>query len=458
MFNYYEEKQINNRDLPSEWQSSDVLIELEKFLQENWDNRYSFYNDGDKSKKQQFLSFLSHDDIRTNNYIGTIGFNGQTINIFPKVFREKYLSNDTSKLDTSHMIKNLVLWINYCNKTEYPFINFSTDYDDSTDLKELFISIYIRYIDEVLNRNAYFKYEIIEEDIPTIRGRLNIVDYITKKVPYGKNNTFNCEFSTFDYDNTLNRIIKCTCRLIFNSTSFANQRRIRQILMKLNDVSDVNCVPSDCDKLVFNKSQEVYKTIASMSKMFLMNQLSTFTIDKKDNFCFLFPTESLFEGFIGGFLTEMLEGKATVTLQKSSDYLFEHLLFNSEDFGYFKQLRYDIFVEFKESNRLFILDTKYKMLCRFNNNPNLEDDLLHQLRSEDVYQVLEYANKNDLRDVYLLYPLIRKEDIESSYPIGQCYCRGGQTNIHIIKVPFVFEDDDAKMKSVLKNELEKIFI
>lgn len=458
MFNYYEERQIYNQDLPSEWQSAAVLNELEKFLQENWDNRYLFYNDGDKSKKQQFLSFLSHNDIRTNNYIGTISFNGQTINIFPKVFREKYLSNDTSKLDTSHMIKNLVMWINYCNKTEYPFINFLTNYDDSADLKELFISIYIRYIDEVLSKNAYFKYETVEEDITTIRGRFNIVDYITKKVPFGKSNSFNCEFSTFDYDNTLNRIIKCTCRLIFNFTSLENQRRLRQILMKLNDVSDVNCVPSDCDKLVFNKSQEVYKTIASMSKMFLMNQLSAFTIDKNDNFCFLFPTESLFEGFISGFLKEMLDEKATVVLQKSSDYLFEHLIFNSEDYGSFKQLRYDIFVEFKESKKLFILDTKYKMLPRFSDNPNWKSELLYQLSSNDVYQVLEYANKNDLRDVYLIYPLIRKEDIEPSYPIGKCYCQGGQTNVHIIKVPFVFENDESKMKSLLRSELEKIFI
>ncbi len=106
------------------------------------------------------------------------------------------------------------------------------------------------------------------------------------------------------------------------------------------------------------------------------------------------------------------------------------------------KLRYDIFVEFKDSKKIFILDTKYKMLCRFNDNPNLVDDLLHQLSSDNVYQVLEYANKNDLRDVYLLYPLIRKEDIESSYPIGQSYCQKGQTNVHIIKVPFVFEDDE----------------
>lgn len=410
-----------------------------------------------KTKNNSSCRFLPHDGIRTNNYIGTICFNGETINIFPKVFREQYLNNDTSKLEISHMIRNLAAWINYCNKTEYPFINFETDIDDSNDLKELFISIYIRYVDEVISRNAYFKYETIEDDINTIRGRFNVADYITKKVPYMKYDSFNCKFSTFDYDNALNRIIKCTCRLIFNYTSFENQRRIRQILMKLNDVSDVNCVPSDCDRLVLNKSQETYKTILSMCKMFLMNQLSTFTIGKNDNFCFLFPIESLFEGFIGGFLTEMLDGIATVTLQKSSDYLFEHLLFNSEDYGCFKKLRYDIFVEFKNPKKLFILDTKYKMLPRFANNPNWENDLLLRLNSNDVYQVLEYANKNDLRDVYLLYPLIRKEEVEPSHPIGQSYCQRGQTNVHIIKIPFVFEEDESKIKSVLKMELEKIF-
>lgn len=458
MFNFYEERRIKNSELPSSWQSSSTLNELEKFLQENWDNRKSFYEDGNDGKTQQFLTFLSHDDVRTNNYIGTIGFNGQTINIFPKVFREKYLSNDTSKLDVSHMIKNLVMWINYCNKTEYPFINFSTDCDETSNLKELFISIYIKYVDEILNRNAYYKYETVKEDISTIRGKFVIKDYMMKKIPQGKSNYFNCEFSTFEYDNSLNRIIKCVCRLVFNSTSFDNQRKLRQILMKLNDVSDINCVPSDCDKIVLNKSQESYKTILSMSKMFLMNQLSTFNIDTNDNFCFLFPTESLFEGFIGGFLKEMLEGKATVTLQKNSDYLFEHLFLDLKDFGYFKRLRYDIFVEFKEPKKLFILDTKYKMLPRFIGNPDWEEQLLYELSSSDIYQVLEYANKNDLRDVYLLYPLIRKEDVEPNHPIGQSYCQKGQTNVHIIKLPFIFEDDIESMKNILRKELDKILV
>ena len=35
MFNFYEEREIKNSELPSSWQSSSSLYELEKFLQEN---------------------------------------------------------------------------------------------------------------------------------------------------------------------------------------------------------------------------------------------------------------------------------------------------------------------------------------------------------------------------------------------------------------------------------------
>ena len=44
-----------------------------------------------------------------------------------------------------------------------------------------------------------------------------------------------------------------------------------------------------------------------MSKMFLLNKMSNYTVDTNESFCFLFPTDLLFEGFIGGFLKEVLQ-------------------------------------------------------------------------------------------------------------------------------------------------------
>lgn len=458
MYNFYEEQEIANDKLPKKWQNIDIQNELSDFLQENWNNRYSFYDDANSSRKQQFLSFLAKGKARTNNYIGTIGFNGETINIFPKVFREKHFDNeDTTKLDKKHMIKNLVMWINYCNKTNYPFINFNTEYTDFTDLKELFIVLFINYLEYALARTIFMKYENIDEDISSIKGKLNIKDYVINKIPQGKPYLFNCSYSTFEYDNSVNRIIKYTCRLLLNITSFENQRKLRNIIIQLSDVSDIKCTPNDCNKIILRKDQEQYRVILALCKMFLMNNVSSFEIDSNSNYCFLFPTESLFEGFVGGFIADMLKDKATVILQKSSDYLFDHVLFGEEDFGQFKKLRYDIFVELKDSKKIFILDTKYKMLPQFSGNSTLKDELRDMLSSEDIYQVLEYANKNKLEDVYLLYPLIRSEQIESNHLIGQSFVKNGNVNVHIIKIPFIFEKDESKVINDLKSILISIF-
>ncbi len=72
--NCFEESILENQDLPPSWREQDVLNELETFLQENWNLRYVYYDDDKQEKKQQFISFLSHRAIRTNQYIGTIMF------------------------------------------------------------------------------------------------------------------------------------------------------------------------------------------------------------------------------------------------------------------------------------------------------------------------------------------------------------------------------------------------
>ena len=104
----------------------------------------------------------------------------------------------------------------------------------------------------------------------------------------------------------------------YNSTSKKNQKVLRTILTRLDEVSDVPCKPNDCDGIRLSTMHRNYEIIISMSKMFLLNKMSNYSIDTHDAFCFLFPTELLFEGFIGGFLREVLEDYgAKVRLQES---------------------------------------------------------------------------------------------------------------------------------------------
>lgn len=444
----YEYSKIPNAKLPGSWQSQMALDELLDFLQQNWEQRSVFYEDGEINSKQQFLDFLGSGAIRTKKYIGTIVFNGEQLNIYPRVFSTEKEDHETDDLTQKHLLNNLVKWIEYCNKLEYPFINISSELSDAEDLKELFITLYIGYVRSAIERGLYYQYVDETEDCTSIKGKFDLKDYLISKIPNGQADKFRCTYSNFEFDNAVNRIIKYTCKQLMNITSKKNQKAIRTILTRLNEVTDVRCTPNDCNGIRLSKMHRHYGIIISMSKMFLLNKMSNYTIDTNESFCFLFPTDLLFEGFIGGFLKEVLQdvgGK--VHLQESKMSLVEKIIYKGETSGAAFTMRHDILAEYHD--KVFVLDTKYKEMSRFEDNPDYKETISNEAKQGDLYQVLEYARKRDIQDVYLLYPMYRYEEKEEEFPVAVSESPSGDINVHFIRMPFIFEEDEDKTRQQL---------
>ena len=460
-FNSFEETTIKNTRLPVEWQSQNALDELSEFLQLNWEQRAVFYNDGQVSTRQQFLGFVGQRGIRTNNYIGTIVFKGQQLNIFPKMFRLDRYDSDTSDLSLKHMMKNLVQWIEYCTKLDYPYISMSNELNDSEDLRELFVSLYIRYVKSAIDHGPFYRYEDQTEDCVAIKGKVDYKDYFVKKYPSGNINKFSCSFSTFEFDNALNRIIKHTCKQLLNEVSKANQKILRIILLRLNDVSDVRCTPHDCDCFRLSALHRQYSVILSMSKMFLLNKTASYNVDDTDSFCFLFPTNLLFEGFIGGFIKSFLADTATTTLQASDTALIDDTIIEDTSYGGAFTLKNDILVEMNDG-RCFVLDTKYKQLDRIENTRESATAIQQQISIDDLRQIREYAYKRNLQEGYLLYPIYRFEELDSPQRAtlkGNIEISGNKypIDVHAIRIPFIFEDDVEETKKKLAKAIQSIF-
>lgn len=458
IINEYEEYLMDSEDLPELWQTQKDLDELEAFLQQNWEQRAVFYEDGKVESRQQFLKFLPHQTVKTQNYIGTIVYKGEQLNIFPKVFRKHAGYRHTEKLSQDHLMKNLIKWLEYCTRISYPFINISTELSDAQNLKELFITLYIGYVRNAIERGLYYQYVDETEDISCIKGKFDVKDYFLTKIPNGQADKFRCTYSTFEFDNRVNRVIKYTCKFIMNATeSKRNQKAIRNILIRLNDVSDVQCKPNDCDKVRLSRMQSQYRIIMSMSKMFLLNKTSGYTMDTSESFCFLFPTELLFEGFIGGFMQELIESKGgKVWLQKSEKPLIDNIYMGDKSLGSAFTMKHDILVEFQ--GKVFILDTKYKQVDRFADDPDGVRKLINEeVNQHDVYQVCEYARMRGAEDVYLLYPMFRYEDNEPETPWGTSPGDNQTINIHFVRLPFIFEDDEVATREQLAEVILKLF-
>lgn len=455
MVNCFEFSPIKNKNLPPSWQEYGVLEDLEKFLQSNWEQRSIFYSDGYVTSRQQFIDFDRRDGIKVQNYIGTIIFKGEQLNIFPKVFKEDEDDDDTEKLNISDLINNLAIWLGYCDKLNFPFVSMKGKLSGTENLLELFITVYIHYVKAALNRQGYFQYEDIEETGSFVKGKVDFKDYATRKYPMGLHHKLNYTYSNFMFDNTVNRIVKCTCNILLGLTNQrANKDIIKRLLMRLGDVSDVNCSPYDCDKIHLHTLRSDYRIIMSMSKMFLLNKINTYNAGITEAFCFLFPAEILFEGFVGGYLKEMFQGTANVITQTSDQYLAE-LVVDGKVLGKAFQLREDILIE--TADKIVVLDTKYKEIDRFE---KIKENKKLGISDNDMKQMAVYAAKRGAKQLFLLFPLHKNEypeTIEIRYDILLDDYES-RIPLEIVKVPFVFDSDEEKMRNLLESVLKKVIL
>ena len=149
------------------------------------------------------------------------------------------------------------------------------------------------------------------------------------------------------------------------------------------------------------------------------------------------------------------EYKGKAYLQKSDMYLIDSFEFGGESYGKAFNMRHDILVEVQDST--YILDTKYKAISRFEKYySGIKKLLTDEVDQGDLYQICEYARKRSITDVFLLYPMYRFEDKEPKYPTGISRGSSGDINVHFIRLPFIFEEDERKTKQILKSIIEEI--
>ena len=154
---------------------------------------------------------------------------------------------------------------------------------------------------------------------------------------------------------------------------------------------------------------------------------------------------------------EVLQGQAKVRLQASELTLISDVVYDGRSLGKAFTMRHDILVEHKEHG-LFVLDTKYKHLTRFDGNDDVKRSVTTEVAQPDLYQVIEYAAHRDLNKAYLLYPMYRFEDEEpSDVVLERKSVSGKQVFVHVVRLPFIFEEDYEMTKQNLKKAIQRIF-
>lgn len=417
---------------------------LENFLDDIWNKRErSFFYGSDDSEKvevQRFVQFIHKSkEIKSNKYVGVIHFEGEKVNLLPKIFYDT--KRDYDDKDVNAIQQHILWYLSYCRKLKFP--NFKSSLGSlKNDFFEILIYLFAKYTRELLSNSIFQQYEEVNREVHNIKGRLDTPTYISQNLSKAHWHKVSCTYDSFVMDNKFNRIVKYVTKLLFNvSTNFENRKYLREILFILDEVSDENATANDCASIVFNPMYSEFETIRDYCTLFLSNSIS---IDYKNDlklFAFLLPMEYLFEDFVFGFINKELK-EINVKSQVSSTHLDEGKIFG---------LKPDLCITTPTKD--FIADTKYKIAYSENNDPK------NGISQSDLYQMVAYAIRFEIQDIALLYPsmLKSKDNGMSTIQIKDKLALDKEIDISAHQLPIINYDLFSTESDFRNIELTELF-
>ncbi len=167
------------------------------------------------------------------------------------------------------------------------------------NIEDLCAGILILGLNYQLKRGFSRDYVLITDDIPSIKGKINISDSIKNSIFKGK---LTCSYDEFSMNSNMNRIIKTTMEcLLHDDIDQERKHNLRNLLVFFKEVGtlDVNCINWN---LKYDRNNQTYMLLINICYLYI-KRLNALKIDGKAKL-WAFSEEHmnmLYEKFILGF-------------------------------------------------------------------------------------------------------------------------------------------------------------
>lgn len=348
-----------------------------------------------------------YSEIRAQQVVGVIAAPGCSLEILPKIDAASNESNETIRTRLVSML-DVALGLKLGDGQALAMAR----------QKDTLLDILIRlFADRLLaeaRRGLPRAYLAQEEDLATLRGRLNVIRQFTHHAV--RPDRLACRFDSLMPDTPLLRIMKaCVLMLRRYARALETQRRLDELRFVLADISDIPVSALPWIEVSIDRSNRSWETLFGLAKLFLKHQWQHTYHDAKagQGITLLFAMNDLFEAYIAALARRALRNSGlTVHSQGGLRYC---LMEEGEDGRQRFQTSPDILIK-RDAQIVMVIDTKWKLIGR---NP---EDKKRGVSQSDVYQMMAYARLYRCKEVMLLYPHhsgLGAEAIKAAYAMLQ---------------------------------------
>lgn len=409
------------------------LYEYQKIPPDRYDDIKSQLNDLNafliRSGYEKALTF-GYDYVKADHFVGSIRYNDIQINIFPK-----YLAQEEYK-----SVKQLISMLAYTKKLEIVTPQANSQKYKGNYFLEVLISYYATNLFEGLIKHSPHRYQQKEENLNTIRGRIDFNSHI--RYNFADKSRIFCRYEEFTTDNLLNRTLYFVSHLLYQQTENENSRDIFNKIFALYD--DVCLMPvtfEQTKKIHLSKQQQKFFEIPfKLAQLFLEHSTISLYNTSFNNLAILFDMNKLFEEFVYEKLKKECSKNNRFHVQSQINRClisgFESTI-NDVNMNLAidtkKYTRTDIII--KEEDKIkYVIDTKYKDASK--------------ISSSDIYQMLAYARIHKTDNLILIYPKVME-----NYDCKAIFCNINESpNLRIITLDLTKHIENVRIIDAIKRD------
>lgn len=173
--------------------------------------------------------------------------------------------------------------------------------EKESSFSDVLIALFIKELEKIIKKGIYQNYNLIEEEINLIKGKVNLKKYFT--TPTKK---LECSYDEFNSDNLSNQIIKHTINklLLSKDLNDPSKKKLRINYTYFHEVSLIEIDINDINSITLNKQNQHYLLILKLC-LFINKNLIPHSTKGRYNFVDVFQMEkimhSIYEKFLNNF-------------------------------------------------------------------------------------------------------------------------------------------------------------
>ncbi len=137
------------------------------------------------------------------------------------------------------------------------------------NVNDMFAAILGKGVAKQLKQGLYKEYLPFEDDITTLRGRLDITGTIKNRI--AKKQRLRCQYDELSVNNLFNRIIKTTMKILVRHSEVKQERKdlLKKNLLYFDDVNIVDTSEIRWSSIRFHKNNQDYRMLINVCNLVL---------------------------------------------------------------------------------------------------------------------------------------------------------------------------------------------